>query len=355
MQDWSTAAILAETVSAGRMLTAAAVALPLTIGFALVLPATPGNIAAEVVLGVVGLFGAIGPVVLLLERQRYRRRLLAQDWRRCAAAVVLEEQPVGRDRLIVREYGESFLVRGFLVDVPEVVISREEVFLLGPDEDGRALLRVAGLCRIFAVRRVPGEAEPVVGIPADPYRPPGERELRSLRHGARSWIYAAAIGVVGAVVLVLGRWPVPAPLALVVGGVLVVLAAIALPVAVPISRLFAAALAAAEAATAWTSLPITLLPRDPSGIVAGLIQVGNRTTLVQFPIPDLDVITNIADTDTIWIWGAPTGVVAVGVPQLPLMTFGVLQDDRDKPPDEPQPWLLRVNDPGLRRIPVLQR
>jgi hypothetical protein len=156
-------------------------------------------------------------------------------------------------------------------------------------------------------------------------------------------------------VLVLGRWPVPAPLALVVGGVLVVLAAIALPVAVPISRLFAAALAAAEAATAWTSLPITLLPRDPSGIVAGLIQVGNRTTLVQFPIPNLDVITNIADTDTIWIWGAPTGVVAVGVPQLPLMTFGVLQDDRDKPPDEPQPWLLRVNDPGLRRIPVLQR
>src|SRR5688500_11607682 len=84
MQDWSTAAILAETRYAGRILSAIAVALPLAVGFAVGLPATPGTIAAEVVLGLIGLFGMIGPVVLLLEGQRHRRRLLAQDWRRCA-------------------------------------------------------------------------------------------------------------------------------------------------------------------------------------------------------------------------------------------------------------------------------
>jgi hypothetical protein len=35
--------------------------------------------------------------------------------------------------------------------------------------------------------------------------------------------------------------------------------------------------------------------------------------------------------------GVPSDVVAVGAPQLPVLTFGVLQADRDKPPDEPQP------------------
>ncbi|GAA1270726.1 hypothetical protein GCM10009609_37290 [Pseudonocardia aurantiaca] len=43
------------------------------------------------------------------------------------------------------------------------------------------------------------------------------------------------------------------------------------------------------------------------------------------------------------------------MPGLPMLTFGVLQADRDKPPDEPQPWLLRTNDPGLREIPALHR
>jgi hypothetical protein len=40
---------------------------------------------------------------------------------------------------------------------------------------------------------------------------------------------------------------------------------------------------------------------------------------------------------------------------LPVLTFGVLQADRDKPPDEPQRRLLRGNDPGLREIPALRR
>jgi hypothetical protein len=76
---------------------------------------------------------------------------------------------------------------------------------------------------------------------------------------------------------------------------------------------------------------------------------------VQFPLPNLDVIANIADTGTIWIWGTPSEVLAVGAPQLPLLTVGLLQSDRDEPPEEPQPWLMRGNDPGLREIPALRR
>ena len=136
---------------------------------------------------------------------------------------------------------------------------------------------------------------------------------------------------------------------------LLALAAMTTPAAVQLSRYYAQAAAAADAATEWTSLPITLFPWEPANVVAGLVQMPGRTVLIQFPLPNLDVIANIADTGTIWIWGNPSDVVAVGAPQLPVLTVGVLQADRDKPPEETQPWLLRGNDPGLREIPALRR
>jgi hypothetical protein len=351
-QDWSTALILAEDRSVGCWSGAFLVLLPLAVFLAVVLPMTPGNVSSIGVLGLFGLLGSIGSSVLLAERRR--RRLLAQPWRRCPATVAAAREIAAFDRVIVFEEGRSLVLRGTLPDVLCMLLHRQELFLVGPDAKGRALIRVAGLCQMFPVKVDAGEAGPKEREPGRPGHPPDARAFRRLRRGAYGWRYAVAVGALGAVVLTLGLLPL-SPLALVVGGVLVAIAAVTTPAAVQLSRYYAGAAAAANAATEWTSLPITLFPWEPTNVVAGLVQLPGRTVLIQFPLPNLDVIANIADTGTIWIWGSASDVVAVGAPQLPVLTVAVLQADRDKPPDEPQPWLLRGNDPGLREIPALRR
>jgi hypothetical protein len=351
-QDWSTALILAEARSVARLLTGCAVLLPIAVLVVVVLPVTPGNVGAVAVLALLGLCGLIGPPQLL--NQRRRRPLLAQPWRRRPATAAATTETAIFDRLILFEGERSLVLRGTLPDVPDLVLARQELFLVGPDEKGRALVRVAGLCQMFPVRVDTGEARPKERVPGRSGHPPHPRAFRRLRLGTHAWRYAVAVGVLGAVVLALGLWPL-SPLALVVGGLLLAVAAASTPTAVRLGRYYAQAAAAAEAATGWTSLPITLFPWEPTNVVAGLVQLPGRTALVQFPLPNLDVIANIADTGTIWIWGTPSDVVAVGAPQLPVLTVGVVQSDRDEPPDEPQPWLMRGNDPGLREIPALRR
>ncbi len=352
-QDWSTTLILTETRLTAQALSVVAVLLPLAACFAVVLPVTPGNVSSIGVLGLLGLLGSIGPFILLVGRRPHRRRLLREPWRRCPATVAATEKPLILDRVIVFE-SPSLVLRGSLPDVPNLLLDRQELFLVGPDDKGHALIRVAGLCRLFAVRVDTGEARPREREPALPGHSPDASAFRRLRRGAHCWVYPAAVGVVGAVVLMLGLWQL-SPLALVVGGALLIVAAVTIPLAVAVGRYYAKAAAAAEAATGWTSLPIRLFPWEPTNVVAGLVQLPRGVALIQFPLPDLDVIANIADTDTIWIWGNPSDVVAVGAPGLPMLTFGVMQADRDKPPDERQPWLLRTNNPGLREIPALRR
>jgi hypothetical protein len=351
-QDWSTALILSEDRWVARWSSVFVVLLPLAVFLTVVLPRTPGNVGSIGVLGLLGLLGLIGSFMLLAERRR--RRLLAQPWRRCPATVAAARQTAAFDRVIVFEEGRSLVLRGTLPDVLSVLLHRQELFLVGPDAKRRALIRVAGLCQMFPVKVDTGEARPKEREPGIPGHPPDARAFRRLRRGAYGWLYAVAVGVVGAAVLTLGLQPL-SPLALVVGGVLLVVAMVTAPAAVTISRYYAKAAAAAKAATEWTSLPIMLFPWEPTNVVAGLVQLPGRTVLIQFPLPNLDVIANIADTGTIWIWGNPSEVVAVGVPQLPVVTVGVLQADRDKPPEEPQPWLLRGNDPGLSKIPALRK
>lgn len=351
-RDWSTVLSLAETRAAARTLCVIAVLLPLAVCLAIVLPMTPGNLTSIGVLGLLGLFGSIGPFLLLIERRR--KRLLDQPWRRCPATVAAAEESAVFDRVIVFEEGRPLVLRGTLADVPTVLLDRQELFLVGPDAEGRALIRVAGLCQPFPAKVDTGDARPREREPSPPGSPPDTRALRRLRRGARGWVYPVAAGVLGAALLALGLHPL-SPLALVVGAVLLVSGALLTQPVVMLSRYYAKASAAANTANEWTSLPITLFPWEPTNVVAGLVQLPGGMALIQFPLPNLDVIANIADTGTLWIWGTPSGVVAVGLPRLPVLTFGVLQADRDKPPDEPQPWLLRTNDPGLREIPALRR
>ncbi len=141
---------------------------------------------------------------------------------------------------------------------------------------------------------------------------------------------------------------------LVVGAVLVVLAALAVPFAVQVAPWYREAVAGLRSASVWTPVPVTLLPWQPNQEVAGLAQLPGGIALVQFPMPHLDVIANIADTGTMWLAGGTTGVVAVGVPRVPVLSFAVFQPDRDKPDEPPQPWLRRTRDPTLHGTPALR-
>ena len=292
-QDWSTGLILAETRSTARVMTFVAVLLPLAVCLAVVLPVTPGNVSSIGVLGLLGLLGSIGPFILLAGRRPHRRRLLGQPWRRCPATVAAAEKPHDprpRDRVGGSLAGAARVA----ARCSERAAGRQELFLVGPDDKGHALIRVAGLCQMFAVKVDTGkrdrEREPHL-----PGHPPDAGAFRRLRRGAHCWVYPAAVGVVGAVVLMLGLRQL-SPLALVVGGVLLIVAAVTIPLAVVISRYYAKAAAAAKAATGWTSLPITLFPWEPTNVVAGLLQLPGGAALIQFPLPHLDVIANIADT-----------------------------------------------------------
>ena len=182
--DWSTGLILAETRSTARVMTFVAVLLPLAVCLAVVLPVTPGNVSSIGVLGLLGLLGSIGPFILLAGRRPHRRRLLGQPWRRCPATVAAAEKPTILDRLIVFEEGRSLVLRGSLPDAPSVLLDRQELFLVGPDDKGHALIRVAGLCQMFAVKVDTGEARPREREPHLPGHPPDAGAFRRLRRGA---------------------------------------------------------------------------------------------------------------------------------------------------------------------------
>ncbi|CCH30944.1 hypothetical protein ABZ816_01590 [Actinosynnema sp. NPDC047251] len=357
-EDWSTGLALAEL----RMVTTvlgvvAAVSAGAVAALVLFVPATPGTVAAIVLLGLVALFCSLGPVMRPAETAPLRRGLLDGPWRRVAATTAAEEEDVPEDRLIVFD-GETVVLRGFLQQPAELVLDRQEVFLCGPDAQGRAVVRMAGMCRMERVRVDARPARPRERLPQVSARPLDDptvaRAARGFRYNGKAWLWPAVGAGLGAVVAALSLWPLSVP-GLVVGGLVLVLSALAATCFVPIGRLYREAEVGLHAAQTWTPVPVTLFPWEPHRSVTGLAQLPGGTALVQFPLPELDVIANIADTGTMWIAGGTTGVVAVGLPRLPVLGVAVIQPDRDRPENEPQPWLLRHRDPGLREIPALRR
>jgi hypothetical protein len=181
------------------------------------------------VLGLLGVIGMIGPFTRLAARRR--RRLLAQPWRRCPATVAAAEGNTAFDRVIVFEEGRSLVLRGTLIDMSDLLLHRQELFVLGPDTKGRALIRVASLCRMFPVKVDTREARPKEREPGPAGLRPNARWFRRLRRGAYGWLCTVAVGVLGAAALMLGGQPL-SPLATGVGSVLLVLSAVTTPAAV---------------------------------------------------------------------------------------------------------------------------
>ncbi|WP_445185200.1 hypothetical protein ACTXG6_43905 [Pseudonocardia sp. Cha107L01] len=161
---------------------------------------------------------------------------------------------------------ETLVLKGFLIPFPAVVAHRQEVFLCGPDDDGRALLRVTGMLRIVPAKLDPRPAharERELLLPGRPLDDPGAaRASRWFRWGTRLWLVPAVLGVCGAVVVTLALRPLAVP-GLVVGGLLLTAAAYSVPIVVMFVRWFAEALAGMCAAREWSPVPITMFPWEP--------------------------------------------------------------------------------------------
>lgn len=359
LEDWSTGLVLDQFRDYVRGSAAIAVGLVVVAVSLVVFPsATPGTVAAVVVLALLSLVAAIPPLAHRVETAPRRRGLLAQPWRRVPATVVAGGGKWDEDRLLVFAEEGTVVLRGLLPDALDLVLDRQEVFLCGPDEQGRAVVRVAGLCRLFPLRvdrsedeARPREREPhLIGRPLDD--PAVVRASRGFRWGTRAWVWCAGGAAVGAVLVALSLWPL-SPAGLVVGGLLITAAAIMTPSTLLIGKLYREAVAAVESATAWTPVPITLFPWESDHEVAGLAQLPRGTAVVRFPLPDPDLIANIADTGTLWMAGEGE-VVTVGLPRVPALMLAMVHPDRDVPEDTPQPWLLHVLEPSWDTVPALR-
>jgi hypothetical protein len=76
--------------------------------------------------------------------------------------------------------------------------------------------------------------------------------------------------------------------------------------------------------------------------------------VVRFPLPNQDLIANIAETGTMWMAGEGSGVVTVGLPRVHALMLAMVERDRDVPEENPQPWLLRVLEPSWDGVPTLR-
>ncbi|MBB5808517.1 hypothetical protein F4560_008285 [Saccharothrix ecbatanensis] len=359
VDDWSTKLFLDEDKAFAHVNDAMAVG-SLTVAVSLVVfpETTPGTVAAVVVLALLGLNAALAALVHRHERAPRRRGLLDRPWRRVPATVAAGGT-WDEDRLILFTEDGTVVLRGSLPDVPLQVLDRQEVFLCGPDDEGRAVVRVAGLCTLFPMRVDaeadevrPREREPhLIGRPLDD--PVVARAFRGFRWGARAWVWPTGAAVIGAAVVSLSLSPL-APAGLVVGGLLIVAAAILSPGVALIGGLYRQAVAAAEAATKWTPVPVTLFPWEEEHEVAGLAQLPTGTAVVRFPLPDRDLIANIAETGTMWMAGEGSGVVTVGLPRVHALMVVMVERDRDVPEENPQPWLRRVFEPSWDGVPTLR-
>ena len=359
VEDWSTLLVLDQFRGYARASAAAAVGLLVVAVSLIVFPgAAPGTVAAVAVLLLMSLTAALAPLIHRLETAPRRRGLLDRPWRRVPATVVAGGGKWDEDRLLVFAEEGTVVLRGSVPDGLDLVLDRQEVFLCGPDEQDRAVIRVAGLCRLFPLRvdrsgeeARPREREPhLIARPLDD--PAVARAFRGFLWGTRAWVWCAIGAAVGAVLVALSLWPL-SPAGLVVGGLLIVAAAVMTPGTLLITRLYREAAAAVESATEWTPVPITLFPWESDHEVAGLAQLPRGTAVVQFPLPDPDLIANIADTGTMWMVGDGE-VVTVGLPRVPALMFAMVHPDRDVPEDTPQPWLLHVLEPSWDGVPALR-
>ncbi|WP_394619112.1 hypothetical protein JNUCC0626_08450 [Lentzea sp. JNUCC 0626] len=352
--DWSTGLILRDLRWGARNLGGIALVTGAGAVVCWLLASTPGNIGAFAVLALLTFLLGLGPLMYRVETRAQRRGLLEQPWRRMPAEV-FEKHEDGTDRL---RLSDGVVLKGWFQDLPDMVLERQEVFVCGPDAAGKAVVRAAGFAKMenAKVDRSPDPEHPVrerverpIGRPLDDSAT--AQAFKGFRWGERAWLWAVVPVGVGAVLVLLSLFPL-SPAGLVVGGLVLVLGLLGVPTAVEIGRWYRDAVRAVQNSAQWTPVTITLFPWQPNQNVAGLAQMPDgRLALVQFVVPELSVIANIADTGVMWIAGTHDDVIAVGVPRVPVLTFAAVQPDQDTPKEAPIPWIQRFTQPDFSGLP----
>ncbi|WP_143116130.1 hypothetical protein [Lentzea xinjiangensis] len=348
--DWSTGLILQDLRWGTRALGVVGLVAAAAAVACLFMPTTPGTIGAMSVLVLAALTCGLTPLIHWTGTRAERRGLLEQPWRRVRATAAEKQPEDVSDRLLL----DGLVLKGWFDDLADMVLERQEVFVCGPDEHGKAVVRAAGLAKMENAVVDTGDyparerVERPLGRPLDDPAVAGAHQ--GLRWGARAWLWAAVPAGAGGVLVLLSLFPL-APAGLVVGGLLLGAGLLGIPVSIEIGRWYRDAVTAVENSDRWTPVPITLFPWEPNQNVAGLAEMPGGLALVQFVVTDLDVIANIADTGVMWIAGTHGDVIAVGVPRVRVLTFAVVQPDRDTPKEDPVPWIQRLRQPDLSGLP----
>jgi hypothetical protein len=343
IHDWSTALALRDKrFSAEQWVHSVVVVVTFVVCF--FLPMTAGNVAAVIVLAFLLLTNVVG----LASSRAKRRGLLDEPWRRLPATVA-ENDDEPWDVLLV----DGLVLKGSFHDLPDMVLDRQEVFVCGPDAQGRAVIRAAGFTAMRPAEVGAGEyrarqrVDRPLGRPLDD--PAVRRVLDATWIGPVAWVTTAVTLVVVGVLVALSVSPL-APAGLVTAG-LVAWSLLDVPAMVVAIRRQREAERAVRDAERWTPVPIRLFPEKAGHHVAGVAELPGGPALVRFPVPVLDVVANIAATGVMWIAGTHRDLLAVGVPHVNALTYAVVRPHGVARDGDPMSWYRRLRPRKLLGLP----
>ncbi|MEV6235784.1 hypothetical protein [Lentzea sp. NPDC051838] len=281
-------------------------------------PATSGNFVARVVLGVSLVMYVPMFLVNRGVKRAVRRGLLDQPWRRVPAA------------------------------------DEREVFVCGPDAEGRALVRAPGWTSMRKVQGDAGEYPALDQVEPALDRPGDEKGIQDVLRLSRQlgpfrWVLMAISAGIFWLLVSTSLSPL-APTGL-LAAALWLPGVLGVPAVVESGwreRALAKAVAGSEQ---WTPVPMTLFRWQRGYYVAGIADLPDGPALVRFPQPPPDLIANIAATEVMWIAGTHKGVLAVGVPGMNVLTFAVVRPGRADRRSDPMPWWRRYRQPDFSALP----
>lgn len=345
--DWSTKFVLDDT----RFTTGHTVNLLITVATFVAcffLPMTAGNVAAIVVLAFMLLLTAGAPLTGLAERRAKRRGLLDQPWRRLPATVA-DNPDEPWDLLLV----DGLVLKGSFHELPDMVLDRQEVFVCGPDAEGRAMIRAAGFTTMRPAEVDTGEYEARERVDRPLGRPQDDPAVQEVL--GSTWMAKMIRGMVAMAVLVSGVLialsvsPL-APTGLVTAA-LVATILLDVPTMVGVMGSDRQIAHAVERSEQWTPVPIRLFPEKAGHYVAGIAELPGGPALVRFPAPAPVVVANIADTKVMWIAGTHEDLLAVGVPYVNSLTYAVVRGHGIDLDGDPMSWLRRLRPRKLLGLP----
>ncbi|MDX8030305.1 hypothetical protein SK803_08785 [Lentzea sp. BCCO 10_0856] len=348
--DWSTRLSLRDD-GVGTEHRVVAFLAVVTFAACFFVPSSAANTVAMVVLGWILLLYLVAPLVGVAGARALRRGLLDEPWRRVPATVAEKPENDPCDRVLL----DGLVLKGSFHDLPDMILDRQEVFVCGPDADGRAMIRAAGSADMRPAEVDEGEYPPAARVDRALGRPQDDPALREAARLVRVLI-PGMLGlltvslVIAGVLVALSVSPV-VPTGLMAAGLLVLPTVLDLPAGIGAARRARVAANAVLHSEQWVPAPITLFPWRRGHHLAGIADLPDGPALVRFPNPDVDVTANVVDTGVVWIAGRHGDLIAVGVPWTNSLAHAVVSPRRAGQQADPTSWFRRWRQKDLSDLP----